>query len=214
MPGYPDRVRAFADRADAGRILASHLGHLIESHPLVLGIPRGGVVVAAEVAAGLRGELGAVIAGKVRAPGNDELAIGAVAPGGVTLVDELFVRRLGIGVEELHAAISDAVTELERREAVFGRAPAVADRTVIVVDDGVATGATLRAALGYARRGGPQRLVCAVPVGPPATIDLITLEVDEVVCPVQPDRLMAVGEWYEDFAQVSDETVLRLLQDG
>jgi len=204
-------VRAFLDRADAGRALASHLGHFFGSNPLVLGIPRGGVVVAAEVARALDGELGIVIAGKVRAPDNDELAIGAVASDGIALLDELFIRRLGITDVEVHAAVSDAVAEVHRREDVFGRAPSVEGRTVIVVDDGVATGATLRAALGYARRGGPERLVCAVPVGPPATIDVIASEIDEVVCPLQPDRLRAVGEWYIDFNQVSDGAVMALL---
>lgn len=212
--GYPGSVGRFIDRVDAGRALVRLLGHLEGSRPLVVGIPRGGVVVAAEVAAGLHGDLGVVIAGKVRAPGNEELAIGAVASGGVTLLDELLIRRLGIAEREVHLAISDAISETHRREMVFGRAPSVEDRIVIVVDDGVATGATLRAALGYARRGGPRRLVCAVPVGPPATIDLIAHEVDEVVCPLQPERLRAVGEWYDHFPQVDDDVVVGLLANG
>jgi len=207
-------VRAFVDRADAGQSLARQLIHLIGTNPLILGIPRGGVVVAAEVARALDGELGVVIAGKVRAPDNDELAIGAVASDGIAMLDELFVRRLGITEHEAHAAVSEAITEIHRREQVFGRTPSVEERTVVVIDDGVATGSTLRAALGYVRRGGPARLVCAVPVGPPTTIDLISMEVDEIVCPVQPDRLRAVGEWYDRFDQVGDETVVRLLGGG
>ncbi|HLA66750.1 MAG TPA: phosphoribosyltransferase family protein [Acidimicrobiia bacterium] len=207
-------MRSFKDRADAGRTLAGHVAHLIGSHPLVLGIPRGGVVVAAEVCLALDGELGVVIAGKVRAPDNDELAIGAVASDGVALLDELLIHRLGILPADARTAVSDAIVEVVRREKLFGRAPSVDGRTVVVVDDGVATGATLRAALGLIRRGGPELLVCAVPVGPPSIIDLIAHEVDEVVCPVQPDRLWAVAEWYEDFAQVSDETVKGLLGRG
>jgi predicted phosphoribosyltransferase len=198
-------ARAFPDR-DVGRALVPP-GPFRRSN-LSSSDSRGGVV-AAEVALARRRAGHRDVAAS---PDNDELAIGAVASDGVALLDELFIRRLGITEVEVRAAVSDAVAEVHRREEVFGGAPSVEGRTAIVVDDGVATGATLRAALGYARRGRPQRLVCAVPVGPPATIDLITSEVDEVVCPLQPDRLRAVGEWYLDFAQVGDEAVLGLIK--
>jgi putative phosphoribosyl transferase len=204
-------VRPYRDRADAGRALASHLAHLAGSSPVVLGIPRGGVVVAAEVAAALDGDLGAVIAGKVRAPDNYELAIGAVAPDGVAQLDELLIHRLGCSADEVHHAVAEATDEVARRMKAYGPSAPIEGRTVIVVDDGVATGATLRAALAFAARAHPSRLVGAVPVGPPSTIDLIAFEVDEVVCPLQPDRLWAVGEWYEDFGQVDDKTVLKVL---
>ncbi len=204
-------MSSYRDRVDAGRTLAGQLLHLAAADPLVLGIPRGGVVVAAEIAAALGGTVGAVVAAKVRAPGNDELAIGAVAPGGVALVDEVMAHRLGIDAAAVEAALGAATAEVARREEVFGALPEVTGRTVVVVDDGVATGATLRAALAAVRLGAPLRLVCAVPVGPPATIDLLAHEVDEIVCPVQPDRLWAVGEWYQDFTQVDDATVVRLL---
>jgi len=204
-------VSAYHDRTDAGRALSGQLLHLAEAEPLVLGIPRGGVVVAAEVARALGGHVGAVVAAKVRAPGNDELAIGAVASRGVALVDEMMAHRLGIDHDAIEAAVRRAAAEVARREDVFGGPVEVEGRTVIVVDDGVATGATLRAALAAVRRGEPERLVCAVPVGPPATIDLLAHEVDEIVCPLQPDRLWAVGEWYRDFTQVDDAEVLALL---
>ncbi len=204
---------AYRDRADAGRILAGSLLHLGASSPLVLGVPRGGVVVAAEVARSLGGELGAVMAAKVGAPWSRELAIGAVAADGTSLLDTAMIDRMGLDAVEVAAQVEEATTELRRRLGVFGIGdPDVAGRTVIVVDDGVATGATLRAVLGHVRRLGPGRLVCAVPVGPPATIDLLAFEADEVVCPLQPDRLRSVGEWYDVFTQTDDAEVIALLR--
>jgi predicted phosphoribosyltransferase len=205
-------VGAYRDRADAGRILAGSLLHLSGSSPLVLGVPRGGVVVAAEVARSLGGELGAVLAAKVGAPWSPELAIGAVAADGTPLLDAPMIDRMGLDEDEVAAEVAKATTELRRRLEAFGiDDPDVGGRTVIVVDDGVATGATLRAALGHVRRLGPERLVCAVPVGPPSTIDLLAFEADEVVCPLQPDRLRSVGEWYDVFTQTDDAEVIALL---
>lgn len=202
---------AYRDRRHAGRELASHLAHHRRARPLVLGVPRGGIVVAEQVAAALGGELAAVVARKIGAPMSPELAIGAVAADGGRIIDEVLAARLGLGEPEVAELADRAAQEVRRALADFGGHPPVSGRTVIVVDDGVATGATLRAALGYVRRSDPSWLACAVPVGPPATIDVIAHEVDEVVCPLQPDRLRAVGEWYRDFSQVSDRLVAELL---
>ena len=206
----------FRDRVEAGRVLVEHLGHHRGSDPLVLGIPRGGVVVAAEVAGALDGTLDVVVARKIGSPWSPELAIGAVAPDEVPLVNEEMTRRLGVTADELDAEVIRQTAELRRRQAAYrgDRPLELTGRTVIVVDDGVATGATLRAVLAFVRRQEPALLSCAVPVGPPSTIDLISSEVDEMVCPMQPLRFRAVGEWYDDFSQTTDAEVLTLLGGG
>ncbi|MEX1208003.1 MAG: phosphoribosyltransferase family protein [Acidimicrobiia bacterium] len=205
-------MKRYRNRIEAGLILAELLSHHAGERPLVLGVPRGGLPVARPIAEALGGELGVVVAGKVGAPGNPEFAIGAVAPDGVTLIDEITVKRLGISAAQLTAAVEKAMAKLRQREEAFGATDlAVEGRTVIVVDDGVATGATLQAALRYLRRLRPSVLVCAIPVGPPSTIARLGAEVDEIVCPRQPERFMAVGEWYEEFAQVTDDEVEAIL---
>lgn len=209
---YPDTVSRYRDRRDAGRSLGAHLSHLHGLSPLVLGIPRGGVVIASELAEALDGEVGFVLAAKVGAPWSSEVAIGAVAPDGVALLEESMIKRMSLDPAEVAGEVARSLAELHRRQDVFGsEIPVVEGRVVVVADDGVATGATLRAVLGYVRRLGPRRLVCAVPVGPPATIDVLALEVDEIVCPMQPERFRAVGEWYDSFPQTSDAEVIGLL---
>jgi len=204
-------VAGYRHRRESGSVLAGLLEHLAGVHPLVLGIPRGGVVVAAEIAAALNGELGVLTAVKVRAPRNPELAVGAVAVDGVALLDAELLVRLGVDAKTSDRIVAEAVEEVRRRQQAFGPVPAVAGRVVVVTDDGVATGATLRAALAQVARGEPKRLVCAVPVGPPETIATIAAMADEVVCPLQPRWFGAVGEFYEDFAQVGDEEVRGLI---
>ena len=202
----------YRDRVAAGRSLGGFVAHLKATSPLVLGIPRGGVVVAAEVATVLDGEVGFVLSTKVGAPFSRELAIGAVAPDGVALLDEEMIQRMRLDPTDVEREVATSLAELRRRQDVFGGdTPLVADRVVVVVDDGVATGATLRAALGYIRRLEPRYLACAVPVGPPATVDVLAYEADEVVCPVQPDPFRAVGEWYDAFPQTPDDEVIALL---
>lgn len=209
-------MRRFRDRREAGAALAAHLTHHSESRPLVLGIPRGGVVVAAEVASVLAGSLDVVVARKIGSPWSPELALGAVAPDGVALIDKEMAARLGVDEEELQPEAERQLAELQRREELYrgGRSLEIEGRVVIVVDDGVATGATLRAVIGFVARQNAAFLSCAVPVGPPSTIGLIATEVDEVVCPLQPVRFRAVGDWYDDFSQTTDSEVLALLEQA
>lgn len=210
--GTLGHVERYRNRTEAGNVLAALLADHAGEDVLVLGIPRGGLPVARPIAEALDGELGVVVAGKVGAPGNPEFAIGAVAPDGVTLIDEITVKRLGISRPRLEMAVERAMEKLRSRQEAYGaNALQVEGRTVIVVDDGVATGATLQAALQYLRRLEPETLVCAIPVGPPSTVARLAADVDEMVCPRQPEYFRAVGEWYQEFSQVSDGEVAALL---
>ena len=207
----------YADRTDAGRRLAEALtASDVDLAPpvLVLGVARGGVPVAAEVAKALDAELDVAVARKVGAPGNPEYAIGAIAEGGEPILNESVILAAGIPGAYVAATVRGAVTELSRRaEAYRGSRPPhdERDKVVVVVDDGVATGSTLVAVLRAVRGGGPRRLVCAVPVGPPDTIARLGTEADDVVCPMQPPTFTAVGGWYGDFSQLSDEDVIGVL---
>jgi putative phosphoribosyl transferase len=210
----------YVDRADAGRILAGHVAAALSragetSPPLVLGIPRGGVVVAAPVAQHLAGELNVVMARKIGAPGQPELALGAVGEAGtIVLVDDI-VRGLGIPGETLDALTRQAREQLAARLAVYRAvkpAPDVTGRVVVVVDDGVATGATFRATLQTIRNGGPSLLVGAIPVGPIDTTSELEREADLLICPERPRWFHAVGQWYDVFSQVDDDEVMALLE--
>jgi putative phosphoribosyl transferase len=207
----------FADRRDAGRRLADALRarRLVETDAVVAGIPRGGVVVAAEVARVTGLPLRAVLARKVGAPGRSELAIGAVGPDGSTHFDDNVLRRLRVAREWLErAADTERAILAERATRLPGvlSASALKDRTVIVVDDGVATGATAETVgqwLGHARA---RRRVLALPVGPPDTLRRLGASYDEVVTLAQPTRFLAVGQWYRDFSQTTDDEVTELLE--
>jgi predicted phosphoribosyltransferase len=207
----------YRDRVDAGEQLAEAVRGVIDpdDRPLILGVPRGGVPVAAVVAEKLGGDLDVLVAHKLGAPGNPEFAIGAVAEDGSAYVDDRIITRHRISDDYVQAEIVRQLAEVRRRAALLrgGRPPlSIEGRVCVVVDDGVATGATLEASLGLVRRLGPASVIAAVPVGPPDTIRRLGGVADAVVCPLQPEHFMAVGGWYERFDQVPDEAVVELLE--
>jgi putative phosphoribosyl transferase len=211
-------MRRFADRYEAGRRLAESLqGYSGRGDVLVVALPRGGVPVGFEVARALRAPLDVMQVRKLGVPGHEELAMGAIASGGVRIVSENVVEALGIPDRVIATVAAAEAQELERRERIYreGRHfPDVRGRTVILVDDGLATGSTMRAAAAALRSLGAARLVAAVPVAPKDTCDSLGEVVDDVVCAATPERFLAVGEWYEDFSQTSDEEVSDLLRRG
>jgi len=181
---------------------------------LVLALPRGGVPVAFEVAHALRAPLDVFIVRKLGVPGQDELAMGAIATGGVRVLNEDVVRALGLSAKVIDAVAAREEKELERREHIYRGArtpPEVRERTVILVDDGLATGSTMRAAVAALRKQRPARIVVAVPVAAPETCEEFKTEVDETVCAATPRMFNGVGRWYEDFSQTSDGEVHELL---
>jgi len=206
----------FADRREAGRFLASKLTEYANRPDvLVLALPRGGVPVAYEVARALHAPLDVFLVRKLGLPGREELAMGAIASGGVLVLNEDLVRRLDIPKDVLQAVIAAEQKELERRERMFRGdrpPPDVRGRIVILVDDGLATGSTMRAAVAALRQQGPARLIVAVPIGAPETCSEFEREADEVVCGVTPEPFYAVGLWYGDFSQTTDEEVRDLLE--
>lgn len=209
--------RFFRDRRDGGRVLAEALEPYRSRDPLVLGIPRGGVVVAAEVARHLGAEMDVLVARKLGAPGQPELAIGAVTADGGRWLNGALVSSLGVDAGVLDEITQAEMAEAHAREARFRGVrppPEVKGRVVILVDDGFATGATVRAAARALRRKKPARLVLAAPVGAPDTCYELLAEADEVVCPHQPSPFRAVGLFYERFDQTEDEEVAALLAEA
>jgi len=205
----------FEDRFEAGRRLAEALIHVEEGgEVVVLGVPRGGVEVAAEVARARGWLLDIVIPRKVGAPFNPELGLGAIAPG-VRVLDERMIRTLNVSDGYLEREIAVQEEEIRRRTEAYrgGRPPTeLAGRVAVVVDDGVATGGTAAAALRWARAQGATRVVLAVPVAPREAVARLSKEADEVVCLATPEPFFAVGQWYERFAQTSDQEVVDLLE--
>jgi len=206
---------AFPNRAEAGRFLATKLSKYSgRDDVIVLGLPRGGVPVAFEVAQSLRVPLDVFIVRKLGVPGFEELAAGAIASGGVRVLNPDVVNALPNAGEIIESVTQRETAELERREHEYrnGRpAPEITGRTVILIDDGLATGATMRAAVKALRQRGAVRIVVAVPVGPPDTCKELEDVADEVVCASAPEFFQAVGQYYDDFSQTSDDEVRELL---
>jgi len=206
----------FRDRSDAGRQLVEKLkAYADRSDVVVLALPRGGVPVAYEVAAALRAPLDVFLVRKLGVPGHEELAMGAVATGGVRVLNKNVVTALRIPDEVINAVAAKEERELQRQESLYRASqapPHVQDQTVILVDDGLATGSTMRAAVEALRQQHPARIVVAVPVGAAETCAEFQTETDETVCARMPEPFYAVGMWYEDFSQTTDEEVRQLLR--
>ena len=207
--------RPFRDRRDAGRLLAARLAaYAKRPDVLVLALPRGGVPVAFEVAQALGAPLDVFLVRKLGVPGYEELAMGAVATGGVRVLNDAIVGGLGIPARVIDAVAAREQEELARRERLYRGdrpPPDVRGRTVILVDDGLATGATMQTAVKALRAQQPGRVVVAVPIASPETCDALSGEVDDIVCAVTPEPFYAVGAWYEDFSQTTDDEVRELL---
>ena len=201
----------FRDRREAGRLLAAKLtAYANRPDVIVLALPRGGVPVAYEVARALGAPLDVFVVRKLGVPGYEELAMGAVATGGVRVLNDQLVARLGIPDHLIDSVAARERLELARRERLYrsGKPPLdVRNRTVILVDDGLATGATMHAAIAALRQLHPARIVVAVPTASPETCEEMKAEVDEVICAITPEPFHAVGRWYQDFSQTTDEEV-------
>lgn len=211
------RPHRFRDRRDAGRALAARVAALGLTDPVVLALPRGGVPVAAEVAAALAAELEVFVARKLGAPGQPEFGVGAMAEGGDPLLDHAALSRLGLSARDLAPTVARERAELARRVRLYRGdrpLPPLAGRCVVLVDDGLATGVTARAALRCLRGAGPARLVLAVPVAALESAGALAHEADEIISVLLPRDLSAVGAWYERFDQTGDAEVLALLADA
>jgi putative phosphoribosyl transferase len=204
----------FEDRTEAGRELAARLTHLRGTNAIVLALPRGGVPVAYEIARALHVPLDVLNVRKLGVPWHEELAMGAIGAGGVRVLNDDVVRETGVTRQEIEAVTRQEEGELDRRERAYrgGRpAPDLAGRTVVLVDDGIATGATIRAAIAVVRAQHPARLVLATPVAQASIAAGLRREVDEVVCALEPAELYAIGLWYDRFGQLDDAEVRALL---
>jgi len=212
-------LRTFGNRQEAGRLLAAELADLKPGKPVILALPRGGVPVAAEIARALEAPLDLVMVRKIGAPMQAELAVGAVVDGDTheIVLNEDIVRLLGVSERYIEMECNKELQEIERRrEKYLGGRPRVdvAGRVAVIVDDGIATGSTMRAALRATRRRKPSWLIVAVPVAPPETVEELRAEADEIRCLLTPEGLGAIGLYYRDFSQVSDSEVKALLDEN
>jgi putative phosphoribosyl transferase len=214
---FPNWDRPFASRREAGRELASKLRQYRGGNDVVvLALPRGGVPVAFEVAEALDAPLDIFIVRKLGMPGHRELAMGAIASGGVRVINQDVVRAYSIPQQAIDAVAREEEAELQRREREYRRGgppPDLTGKTAILVDDGLATGSTMRAAVQAVRQHRPARVIVAVPVGAPSTCDEFADITDEIVCARTPEPFLAVGQWYEDFSQTTDHEVQALLEE-
>jgi predicted phosphoribosyltransferase len=205
----------YRDRIDAGNQLAARLSDYADRDDvLVLALPRGGVPVAYEVAKALHAPLDIFLVRKLGVPGHEELAMGAISTGGVRVINADVVDHLRIPARVIDAVVDTELRELQRRERLYRGAraePDVSGKTVILVDDGLATGSTMRAAVEALRQQNPARIVVAVPVSAPETCDEYRMGVDEIICAQTPEPFMGVGMWYRDFSQTTDEEVREIL---
>lgn len=206
----------FHDRAEAGRVLAERLKRAIgHGSLLVLALPRGGVPVGFEIAQAFHADLDVFLVRKLGVPGHEELAMGAIASGGVRVLNHSLIGQLRIPAAAIDRVTEREQKEIARREALYreGRPPLpVENRTVVLVDDGLATGATMLAATHAVRAQGPERIIVAVPVASPEACDEFRAHVDQVICAETPENFQAVGVWYENFFQTTDEEVRELLE--
>lgn len=206
----------YRDRKEAGQRLAERLlDYRDRPDVVVLGLPRGGVVIASEIARRLHAPLDVFVVRKLGVPGQEELAMGAIASGGVRVLNSAVVDVCGIPASVIEEVTEQERRELERRERLYrGVRPPIAieGRTVILVDDGIATGATMRAAVAALRRLKPARIIVAAPTAAPQACELLSKEADEVICDIMPDPFYSVGLWYDDFTQNSDEEIRELLE--
>ncbi len=207
----------FANRVDAGKRLASELKNQIGKDAIVLAIPRGGVVVGYEIAKALNLPLDVIIPRKIGAPNNPELAIGAMTEDGTIILDQNLVSYIGVSQDYLKEESERQKKEIGRRLKLYrGNEPypKIQGKDVIIVDDGIATGSTMKAALASVRNRGAKSVIVAVPVGPPATIKELKTQADKVVCPYTPEYFQAIGQFYADFEQTTDEEVIQLLKQN
>ena len=211
-------MERFTDRRDAGRILAQKLSaYADQTDVIVLALPRGGVPVAYEVALALHVRLDIFLVRKLGLPGREELAIGAIASGGIRVLNQDIIRALSVPEEVINIVARNELQELQRREHNYRgdrAAPEIQNRKVILIDDGLATGASMRAAVVGVRAHHPSWIVIAVPVAAPETCDAFEFEVDEMVCAMTPEPLYGISRWYEDFSQTTDAEVRMLLEEA